>query len=106
MNETEFLNCANAWFSKAENVLEEADARSELEMDSQNESLTLHFPNGKTIVISKHRVNRQIWLASPHAGGLHFSFRDGHWMLADGRTLEDVLTQELNVLANITLTWA
>jgi CyaY protein len=105
MDETEFHQRANRWLSMAEGVLEEADARGDLDLDSQNDALSIELPTGKTLLVSKHSTMRQLWVASPVSGGLHFSFRDGTWMLADGRTLEDVLAQELKILAGVTVHW-
>lgn len=51
-------------------------------------------------IVNKHTASRQIWLASPRLGGLHFSFNydEQAWMLPDGRNLKDTLSQEIQSL--------
>lgn len=67
--------------------------------------MTIDLPSGKQLLISKHGVTKQLWLSSPVSGGLHFSFKDEAWSLADGRTLTQVLSQELKNLAGIDVTF-
>jgi frataxin len=61
------------------------------------------IPNGKQWLISKHTPSRQIWLSSPISGGLHFSFDDNRWQIADGRELSSLLAAELAQLVQVTL---
>jgi len=105
MQESDFHRLADNWLTRAEGVLEEADASGALEMELEDGVLTLEFPSGKTVVISKHTPTKQLWFASPLSGGLHFSYNAVHWSLADSRTLEQVLSSELQSLAGISVTW-
>lgn len=85
--------------------LEEADQSGALEMEYEGGILTLDLPSGRQLLLSKHTASRQLWLSSPLSGGLHFSHDGKGWTLADGRRLEDVLSQELKQLAQIDVTF-
>jgi CyaY protein len=101
MQESDFHRLADTWLTTAADVLEEADANGLLEVECQNGALTLILPSKKTLLVSKHTPTRQLWLASPISGGLHFIYNGSQWILQDGRTLENVLSQELKTLAGI-----
>jgi CyaY protein len=105
MQESNFHRLADQWLTMAEAVLEEADQNGAVEMELQSGALTLILPSQKVVLISKHSPMRQLWLASPISGGLHFSHDGAEWSLADGRTLEQVLSQELQTLAGIKIQW-
>eukprot|EP00913_Durusdinium_trenchii_P023155 g21735.t1 len=40
--------------------------------------LTVKLEGGRTFVINKHYVTRQIWYASPVSGALYFNLQAGH----------------------------
>jgi len=105
MHESDFHRLADSWLTRAEGVLEGADAEGSLEMELEDGVFTLEFPSGKTVVISKHHPTKQLWFASPLSGGLHFSYTGKDWALGDGRTLEQVLSAELQSLAGVNVTW-
>ncbi len=69
------------------------------DLELQNGVLTLITAAGSTLVISRHSASKQLWLASPLSGGLHFSYDTSKntWQLADGRTFTTVLTHELRL---------
>lgn len=101
MNETEYHQKSEDILNALQNVLEPVDENGDAEVEYQGGILTIDLPGGKQLLISKHTASRQIWLSSPISGGLHFSCRDGAWLLPDGRSLEAVLSQELKTLAGI-----
>ncbi len=105
MQESDFHRLADHWLTTAEGVLEEADANGLLELECQNGALTLTLPAQKILLVSKHTPTRQLWLSSPLSGGLHFVYGDAQWKLQDGRTLENVLSQELKQLAGVEVRW-
>ena len=107
MSESEFHKIADLWLTLTADVLEEADQKGVLETELEDGALAILFPSGKQLLISKHTPMRQLWLASPVSGGLHFSF-DGtvnQWTLSDGRSLNDVLAGELKTIAGISIAW-
>jgi iron donor protein CyaY len=101
INETTFHRLTDQWLKQAEAALEEADASGAIEVEYHNDALTILLPAKKTLLISKHATTRQLWLASPLSGGLHFIYGDGQWKLEDGRTLEQVVRQELKTLGGV-----
>lgn len=101
MNETEYHRKSEDSLNRIQNVLEEADQRGELELEYQGGILSIELPSGKQLLLSKHTASRQIWLSSPVSGGLHFSFMNDDWVLADGRTLSQVLSHELKTMAGM-----
>lgn len=102
MNESEFHTLADHCLTRIADALEEAAGNIPIEVECQNGILSVVLPD-KTLLVNKHAPSRQIWLASPISGGLHFSYdaAGGQWALADGRTLGQVLSQDLKSLANL-----
>ena len=98
MDETLYHTIADATLMHCFDQLEQAydnGAIDELELDGG--ILTVVTPERKTFLLSKHGPSRQLWLASPVSGGLHFSYAEGehYWQLSDGRKLYEVLRSEL-----------
>ncbi|MCE3005418.1 MAG: iron donor protein CyaY [Alphaproteobacteria bacterium] len=97
LDETDFHRRADATLAAILDRLEpryEAGALEELELHSG--ILTILTDAGRRFVVSKHAPSRQLWLASPLSGGLHFSVHDnGQWQLSDGRELVSHLLGEL-----------
>jgi iron donor protein CyaY len=83
--------------------LETLDEDGAIEVEYQGGIITIEVPSGKQLVISKHTASQQIWLASPVSGGLHFAYNGSRWALPDGRTLSQVISQELQALAGLTV---
>ncbi|MDE3059637.1 MAG: iron donor protein CyaY [Pseudomonadota bacterium] len=97
MNESEFHRRADDTLNALADALEEADARGALEVEYQAGIMTIELSSGTSYIISKHAPSQELWLSSPRSGGLHFHYADGEWKLADGRTLEGILSQELGM---------
>jgi frataxin len=97
LDETDFHRRADTMLAAILDQLEpryEAGALEELEL--QGGILTLRTDAGRCFVISKHAPSRQLWLASPFSGGLHFTAdATGQWQLADGTELKALLLKEL-----------
>ena len=98
MNESEFHRLADIMLTQLADMLEEADARGELELELQGGILTITLESGKQFIVNKHAPTRQIWLSSPVSGGLHFMY-EGGWVLADGRELKALLSKQLDTLS-------
>ena len=101
MEEARYHQISEEFLNRLSLALEALDEDGALEADYQGGILTINLPSGKQLLVSKHTASRQIWLASPFSGGLHFSYSAGRWVLADGRELSAVLSQELKQLAQI-----
>jgi frataxin len=101
MDDTAYHRISEDMFNGLLFALEPHDESGVIEVECQAGILTIGLRSGKQIVVSKHAASREIWLASPLAGGLHFSHAGGAWALADGRTLGAVLAAELKQLAGL-----
>ncbi|KAI0662619.1 Frataxin [Cubamyces menziesii] len=81
-----------------ENLLDEVgDPDSEVEYSSG--VLTLKLGSKGTYVINKQPPNKQIWLSSPFSGPKRYDYveeQDDWVYLRDGRSLSDLLNQELS----------
>ncbi|KAI0336034.1 Frataxin [Cubamyces sp. BRFM 1775] len=81
-----------------ENLLDEiGDPEHEVEYSSG--VLTLKLGSKGTYVINKQPPNKQIWLSSPFSGPKRYDYvedQDGWVYLRDGRSLSDLLNQELS----------
>ena len=101
MDESQFHRLANAYLTSIADRLEDKDITGALDIELQDGVLTIITQEHKTFVVSRHTASRQVWLSSPISGGLHFSHNGTTWVLADGRTLSDILSKELEALAHI-----
>lgn len=103
LTDNEFHTYANAILDEFERLLDDADASGALDMEHGGDQLSIIYPNGKTTLISKHGVTRELWLASPVQGGLHFVWKDGNWELADGTQLKAALIKDLKLIGGVEL---
>lgn len=100
MNDSEYHNLAGLAINTLLDAMEAADQGGIIDVEYQDGVITIGLPAGKQLVVSKHVPTKQLWLSSPVSGGLHFGYCKD-WVLADGRTLGQVLSQELKTLAGI-----
>lgn len=95
MDETSYHILADAaladWYDRLDAAFE-AGSLEDLELTGG--VLSIHTASGKTYILSKHTASRQLWLASPVSGGLHFAFNTD-WRTADGKILSTLLRDEL-----------
>ncbi len=98
LTESDFHRVADAYLENLFEMLEEQDVEGALDIDLQDGVLKILTDSGKTFIINKHGVAKEIWLASPLSGGLHFSPADNgnDWKLSDGRRLSVVISEELS----------
>ena len=103
MLEKDFGKFAEKTLDKLADALDSLDESGDLELEYQNGILSITLNSGKQIIVNKHAPSQQIWLSSPVSGGLHFSYDNisNQWMLADGKMLNNILSEELKTLANI-----
>lgn len=97
MNDTEFHQRADTMLDQLFSLLEAADARGDLEIEYADGVITIEMPDRRTYIVNKHTASQQIWMSSPVSGGLHFRYGEGVWTIPDGRTLKEVLLDELKV---------
>ncbi|NBX03815.1 MAG: iron donor protein CyaY [Alphaproteobacteria bacterium] len=101
MTESEFHTLADALLEQMADALEDADSTGDIEVDLEGSVLSIALSSGKQYLVSKHAPSRQMWVSSPASGGLHFSYMDEKWALADGRELLSFVAGELKTLGNI-----
>ena len=85
LNEAEFNQAAGATMAHIEQVLENADLDFETPADG---IIEVEFDDGSKIIINRHGVAREIWVAA-RSGGFHFMpVEGGGWVdTKDGETL-------------------
>ncbi|MBK9783885.1 MAG: iron donor protein CyaY [Betaproteobacteria bacterium] len=78
MDDKEFNSLADATLAQIEHALEASEADIDFELAAGG-VLEIEFENGSKIIINRHSVGREIWVAAK-AGGFHFR-RDGEvWL--------------------------
>lgn len=96
VTDSEFPTLAHRTLDQLRERYEPAFENEELdELELQNGVLTFATSTGKTFIVSAHAPSREIWLASPISGGLHFAWNGEHWALKSGELLEVIVRQEL-----------
>jgi len=99
MTEQDFLRVAGGTMDAIEAAAERAFANADLdvEVERQDNVLTLVFDDDSRIIVNSHSAAREIWVAA-RSGGFHFRNEQGRWV--DGRSGEE-LFEALSRLASI-----
>lgn len=88
MTENEFNQAANAALTHIEAALEDAGLDFETPADG---IIEVELDDGSKIIINRHGVAREIWVAA-RSGGFHFRPQDSGWVdTRDGAPLHDKL---------------
>jgi CyaY protein len=74
MDDKEFNNLADATLARIEHALEASEADIDFELAAGG-VLEIEFGDGSKIIVNRHGIAREIWVAA-RAGGFHFR-RDG-----------------------------
>lgn len=77
-----------------------------VEVDFDNDVLTLVRVDGRQYIINKHAPNQEIWLSSPVSGAAHFSYDEASKRWASTRsnaTLHVLLGAEMSTLTQKTV---
>ena len=75
-SEAEFNQAATATLAHIEQALEDAELDFETPADG---IIEIEFDDGSKIIINRHGVAREIWVAA-RSGGFHFKAQDGGWV--------------------------
>ncbi len=75
--DSDFESLADAAIDRIERALEASLADAELERGAGG-VLNIEFANGTAMVINRHAVAREIWVAGK-AGGFHFRYDGSNW---------------------------
>ena len=95
MDESEFKRLADDAMSAIEAGLEASDADLDFEL-APGGILEFEFADGSKIIVNKHGVAREIWVAAK-AGGFHFRWSGAAWV--DTRDGSELM-QKLSALAS------
>ena len=95
MEESEFNRLAGATMAAIEAALEASGADLDFELAAGG-ILEIEFADGSKIIVNKHGVAREIWVAAK-AGGFHFRWSGEAWI--DTRDGSELM-QKLSTLAS------
>lgn len=88
MTESDFNQAAGSALARIEQALEDADLDFETPADG---IIEVEFDDGSKIVINRHDVAHEIWVAA-RSGGFHFKPQAGDWVdTKSGEPLYDKL---------------
>lgn len=92
MDDREFEQLAGETLALIEARLEACDADIDFEL-APGGILEIEFADGSKIIVNRHGVNKEIWVAA-RAGGFHFRRDGASWVdTRDGGELLDKLSQ-------------
>ncbi len=89
MNDTEFAALAGAALERIEQGLEASGADIDFQLGAGG-VLEIDFDDGSQIIVNKHAVAREIWVAA-RSGGFHFRHDGAAWR--DTRDGEELLAK-------------
>lgn len=95
MNESEFSALADAMLARIEQGLEACGADLDFELAAGG-VLEIEFADGSKIIVNKHAVAREIWVAA-RSGGFHFRYDGSDWR--DTRDGEPLLAKLSRVVS-------
>jgi len=76
MTESEFNQLADAALARIETAIDHC--AGDVECNRSGNVLEVEFDNGQKIIINRHDVNQEIWVAAK-SGGFHFAWQAGIW---------------------------
>ena len=76
MTESEFNQLADAALARIETAIDHCGG--DVECNRSGNVLEVEFDNGQKIIINRHDVNQEIWVAAK-SGGFHFAWQEGAW---------------------------
>ena len=76
MIESEFNRLADAALARIETAIDNGDG--DVECNHSGNVLEIEFDNGQKIIINRHDVNQEIWIAA-RSGGFHYARQGGAW---------------------------
>ena len=78
MDDREFNSLADAALARIEAALEASGADLDFELAAGN-VLEIEFSDGSKIIVNRHGVAREIWVAA-RSGGFHFRWDGAAWV--------------------------
>jgi CyaY protein len=105
VQEAEFHDVVDDIVMQLEDELE--DYPEDLDVENASGILTVQFPNGSTVVLSRQVATLEIWVAAK-SGGFHLKHQDGSWVCGTtdetlpvliSRVFSEQLGREVELLA-------
>ena len=90
MQDREYEERVDDLFNAIEDEIDEFEA--DIDVDSSAGMLTIEFPNGSSVILSRQIANHEVWIAAK-SGGYHLAFDDDQWFC---RTSEENLPKLLD----------
>jgi CyaY protein len=78
MDDKEFNSLADVTLARIEAALEASEADIDFELAAGG-VLEIEFENGSKIIVNRHAIAREIWVAAK-AGGFHFRWDGENWL--------------------------
>ena len=97
MNDKDFNQLADDMLGRIEAALEASDAEIDFELGAGG-VLEIEFEDGSKIIVNRHGVAREIWVAA-RAGGFHFRWQETDASWRDTRDGQELLAK-LSALAS------
>lgn len=76
MTESEFNQLADAALARIETAVDACGG--DVECNRSGNVLEIEFDNGQKIIINRHDVNQEIWVAAK-SGGFHYAWQAQRW---------------------------
>ncbi|PKU26373.1 iron donor protein CyaY [Telmatospirillum siberiense] len=106
LDEASFHSLADKTISALAEAID-TDLGDEIDVEEQNEILTLVLPDGGQYIINKNAPLKQVWLSSPRSGAWHFDWdaEGARWRSTRGEriALDDLLAGELKEITGTLL---
>lgn len=96
MDDTEFNTLSSAVLNRIETALDDCDADVDYEMQPGG-VLELEFTDGSKIIVNRHGVAKEIWVAAK-SGGFHYRYDGSNWVnTRDGEELFQALSRLISL---------
>lgn len=103
MTESEFSDITDETLARIEQAIEGSGADIDIELQDGG-VLELQFEDDSKIIINRHMVAREIWVAA-RSGGFHFRYEAGVWRnTRDGEELFTALSRYVSEQAGTPVT--
>ena len=91
MEDTEYFDLVEEIFNGIEDQVDELDF--DLDIDVSGGILTVTFPDGSSVVLSKQVATHEIWVAA-RSGGFHLQHQADNWICnTTGENLAEMLSR-------------
>lgn len=74
MEDSEFNKLADAALARIETAIDDCG----VDVSRSGNLLEVEFDNGSKIIINRHDINKEIWVAAK-SGAFHYAWQDGAW---------------------------